>query len=98
EVFAVEWENHAAQNFRVNFPDVDLYHGDIADLNIEEIFERTGLRSGELDVFDGSPPCQGFSTNGKRKLDDNRNFLFLHFVRLLKGLMPKCFVMENVSG
>jgi DNA (cytosine-5)-methyltransferase 1 len=53
---------------------------------------------GELSVLDGSPPCQGFSTAGKRILADSRNGLFREFVRLLRGLQPRCFVMENVSG
>jgi len=49
-------------------------------------------------VFDGSPPCQGFSTAGKREIGDQRNQLFREFVRLLSGLRPRAFVMENVSG
>jgi hypothetical protein len=51
-----------------------------------------------LDVLDGSPPCQGFSTAGKRKMDDGRNKLFREYVRLLLGLKPKVLVIENVSG
>ena len=74
------------------------YHGDIAKLTVEEVFERTGLKVGELDVLDGSPPCQGFSTAGKRNLHDSRNQLFREYARLLRGLQPKVFVMENVSG
>ena len=53
---------------------------------------------GELDLLDGSPPCQSFSTVGKRILDDPRNQLFKEYIRLLRGLKPKVFVMENVSG
>jgi DNA (cytosine-5)-methyltransferase 1 len=49
-------------------------------------------------VLDGSPPCQGLSTAGKRNFDDPRNQLFREYVRLLRGLKPKAFVMENVSG
>jgi DNA (cytosine-5)-methyltransferase 1 len=49
-------------------------------------------------VFDGSPPCQGFSTTGKRELGDQRNQLFREYARLLAGLRPRAFVMENVSG
>jgi DNA (cytosine-5)-methyltransferase 1 len=49
-------------------------------------------------VLDGSPPCQGFSTVGKRKIDDGRNQLFHEYVRRLRGLRPKVLVMENVSG
>jgi DNA (cytosine-5)-methyltransferase 1 len=51
-----------------------------------------------LDVFDGSPPCQGFSTAGKRDFYDDRNQLFREYVRLLRGLRPKVLIMENVSG
>lgn len=98
ELLAVEWEQNAVDTFRLNFPDVPVYHGDIAKLSVEQCLEMTGLQPGELDVFDGSPPCQGFSTAGKRQIDDPRNQLFREYVRLLKGLRPKVFVMENVSG
>ncbi len=98
ELLAVEWDNNAVETFRLNFPDVPVYHGDIGKLSTEQCLEMTGLQPGELDVFDGSPPCQGFSTAGKRRFDDDRNQLFREYVRLLRGLQPKVFVMENVSG
>ena len=98
ELLAVEWDDNAVATFRLNFPDVPVYHGDIARLSVEQALEMTGLQPGELDVFDGSPPCQGFSTAGKRQIDDPRNQLFREYVRLLRGLRPKVFVMENVSG
>ncbi len=98
ELLAVEWDQNAVDTFGLNFPDVPVYHGDIAKLSVDECLSRTGLQPGDLDVFDGSPPCQGFSTAGKRVLDDPRNQLFREYVRLLRGLMPKVFVMENVSG
>lgn len=98
ELLAVEWDDHAVQTLRLNFPHLDIYHGDIAKLSVEEVLRRTALRPGKLDVFDGSPPCQGFSTTGKRIMDDERNHLFREYVRLLRGLRPKVFVMENVSG
>lgn len=98
ELLAVEWDDNAVATFKLNFPDVPVYHGDIAGLSVEECLDLAGLQPGELDVFDGSPPCQGFSTAGKRVIDDPRNNLFKEFVRLLRGLQPKVFVMENVSG
>jgi len=98
ELLAVEWDNNAVETFRLNFPGVPVYHGDIAKLSVDEVLERAGLRPGQLDVFDGSPPCQGFSTAGKRLIDDPRNQLFREYVRLLQGLQPRVFVMENVSG
>lgn len=98
ELLAVEWDKNAADTFRLNFPNVPVYQGDISKLTVKEVLRLTNLQPGELDVFDGSPPCQGFSTAGKRMLDDPRNQLFREFTRLLKGLKPKVFVMENVSG
>jgi len=98
ELLAVEWDDNAAATFKLNFPDVPLYHGDIAKLSVEECLARSGLRVGQLDVFDGSPPCQGFSAAGNRKFSDPRNSLFKEYARLLTGLQPKVFVMENVTG
>ena len=73
ELLAVEWDDHAVATFRLNFPDVPVYHGDIAKLSVEECLRLAGIEPGELDVLDGSPPCQGFSTAGKRRMDDGRN-------------------------
>lgn len=57
------------------------------------------LVHGELDVLLGGPPCQGFSVNSHaRNGSDPRNFLFKHYVRVLKGLAPKIFILENVPG
>lgn len=98
ELLAVEWDQNAVDTFRLNFPDVPVYHGDIAALSVEDCLGRAGIAPGELDVLDGSPPCQGFSTAGKRVIVDPRNQLFREYVRLLRGLRPRVFVMENVSG
>jgi DNA (cytosine-5)-methyltransferase 1 len=98
ELLAIEWDDNAVETFKTNFPDVPVYHGDIAKISVDDILRTTGLKQGELDIFDGSPPCQGFSTAGKRDVEDSRNQLFREFVRLLRGLQPKVLVMENVSG
>lgn len=97
-LLAVEWDANAVQTYKLNYPDTPIYHGDIAKLTVDEAVRLTGLQPGELDIFDGSPPCQGFSTAGKRDFADDRNQLFREYVRLLRGLKPKVFVMENVSG
>lgn len=98
ELLAVEWDQNAVDTFRLNFPDVPVYHGDICKLSGAECMRLAGIKPGELDVFDGSPPCQGFSTAGKRKFDDPRNSLFKEYARLLKELQPRVFVFENVTG
>lgn len=95
---AVEWDENAVQTYRLNHKGTHVLHRDIATVTAQELLDLTGLQVGELDIFDGSPPCQGFSTAGKRQIDDPRNSLFKEYVRLLRGLQPKCFVMENVSG
>ena len=98
ELLAIEWDDNAVQTFKLNFPEVLVYHGDIAKISIDQIIEMTKLKQYELDVLDGSPPCQGFSTAGKRIITDERNQLYKEYVRLLNGLQPKVFVFENVSG
>lgn len=98
ERLAVEWNKQAAETFRLNFPEVPLYEGDVRNLSVEEALTRTNLEPGQLDVLDGSPPCQGFSVAGKRQFSDKRNQLFQEYVRLLRGFSPKTFVMENVPG
>lgn len=97
-LLAIEWEQNAVDTYRLNHPETILLHRDIATVSGAEILESTGLKVGELDIFDGSPPCQGFSTMGKRQIEDPRNQLFQEYVRLLQELQPKVFVMENVSG
>lgn len=53
---------------------------------------------GPFDIVVGGPPCQGFSTAGKRALNDERNSLILAFLRAIEITNPKIFVMENVTG
>jgi DNA (cytosine-5)-methyltransferase 1 len=97
ELLAVEWDDNAVETFKLNFPDVPVYHGDIAKLSVDECLRLANVKPGELDILDGSPPCQGFSTAGKREFSDSRNQLFNEYVRLLRGLRPRVFVMENVD-
>jgi DNA (cytosine-5)-methyltransferase 1 len=98
ERLAVEWNEKQAASFVANFPEIPLHLGDITDLSDADALRIARLAPGELDVFDGSPPCQGFSLAGARKFQDGRNKLFVEYVRLLKAFAPKAFVMENVRG
>ena len=98
ELLAVEWDDNAVATFNLNFPDIPVYHGDIHNLSVDECLELVGLEPGQLDILEGSPPCQGFSTAGKRQMTDPRNQLYNEYVRLLRGLKPKVLIMENVSG
>ena len=95
---AVEMDNHAVETYHLNFPDTPIYHGDIHNLSVDKVLEITGIGVGELELFDGSPPCQGFSMAGNRDFCDSKNQLYNEYIRLLRGLKPKTFVMENVAG
>lgn len=111
--FRVLWANEfipAAQDtYRENHPDTILDTRDIRQIVPDEILEAINMRPGELDILDGSPPCASFSMAGKRdatwgkvkqysdtkqRVDD----LFFEYIRLLKGIQPKVFIAENVSG
>lgn len=95
---AIEWDQNAVDTYRLNHQGTPVLHRDIASVTVDELLALTGLEVGELDILDGSPPCQGFSTAGKRQMDDDRNQLFREYARLLAGLRPRVFIMENVSG
>ena len=76
-----------------------IFERDISLMDPNEILEATGLKPGELDVLVGGPPCQSFSTAGKRgTTQDPRGTLLWHYLRFVKALQPKFFVMENVRG
>jgi DNA (cytosine-5)-methyltransferase 1 len=98
ELLAIDFDEKAVENFKLNFPDVPIWQRNICEVDAKEILNFCKLQQGKLDVLDASPPCQGFSTAGKRQVTDKRNDLFLEFVRLIKELQPKVFIMENVSG
>jgi DNA (cytosine-5)-methyltransferase 1 len=73
--------------------------GDIREIQPARILEGAGLRRGEPFLVCGGPPCQPFSTAGKRKgMGDPSGSLFMDFVRMLDGIRPRFFIMENVRG
>ena len=88
----------AGDTYIANHPNVKYIVKDISELTGDELLEETGYSKNDVDVIIGGPPCQGFSTLGKRFIDDPRNKLFKEYVRLVNDIKPKFFVMENVSG
>jgi DNA (cytosine-5)-methyltransferase 1 len=64
----------------------------------DDLIRRVNNENGPFDIVVGGPPCQGFSTAGKRALDDDRNKLVVAFLRAIEITNPKVFVMENVTG
>ena len=73
-----------------------VYKMDIHQLNGHAILQRLGLD--EIDCIIGSPPCQSFSSCGKRKVGDPRDLLLWEFGRLIKEIQPQTWLMENVPG
>lgn len=98
ELLAIDFDKNAVDTFRLNFSEVPIWNRDITTVSGKEILDFCKIRPKELDVLDGSPPCQGFSNAGKRNVNDSRNSLFKEYSRLINELQPKVFVMENVSG
>lgn len=73
--------------------------GDIREIKPQELLDLTGLCVGEPFMICGGPPCQPFSTAGKRLgINDPRGSLFMDFIRMIDYIRPRFFVMENVKG
>lgn len=76
-----------------------VYEEDVTDLDPARVMSDFGLKPGELDVLVGGPPCQTFSTTGKRgTVQDPRGTLLWQFLKYVEVLRPKTFLMENVRG
>jgi len=109
-LWASEFIDEARRTYEANAAPYTTVDGrDIRTVNGSDILAATGLEVGEIDLFDGSPPCSSFSTAGKRqkgwgkvkKYSDKAqrtDDLFFEFTRLIDELQPRTFVAENVSG
>ena len=111
-LWANEFVPEAKRTYRANkHPNYGVLDGrDIKEVQASEILDSTGLSIGELDLYDGSPPCQAFSSAGRREsgwgtnkhyehgAEQKNEELFGEYIRLLQGLKPRVFVAENVTG
>ncbi len=88
--------NVEASNFRGK---PIVYCEDLHEFTPEKLMSDLGLKPGELDVLVGGPPCQAFSTAGRRQsVQDRRGTLLWRYLAFITALQPKVFVMENVRG
>lgn len=88
QYFSSEIDKYAMQVTQKNFPET-IQLGDITDIKGKDL--------PEIDLIVGGSPCQGFSFAGKQKaFKDERSALFFEFIRLLKEIKPKYFLLENV--
>jgi DNA (cytosine-5)-methyltransferase 1 len=116
--FVNEFVGAAIETYRLNYPDTPVVSKDIRGLNrgreaVQRLFAQHGIGKGELDIFDGSPPCATFSRatagRGKEKMakknagySDTKQsrigYLIHDYVFMANAVQPKVCVMENVPG
>lgn len=94
-VSANELEPVFCDTYRLNHPEARVIQGSILD---PPVFNAV-LKAGHgVDLVAGGPPCQGFSTLGKKDERDPRNQLFYAFLRIIEGIGPRMVLFENVAG
>jgi len=108
--YANEFVDEARSTYAANAAPWTYLDGrDIRTVTAEDVLQKLGLEQGQLDIFDGSPPCASFSTAGKGEKgwgkvksysdrEQRTDDLFFEFSRLVRGIQPKVFVEENVKG
>lgn len=95
--YAIENNLHAARTFANNHRDTKLFATDIRKVHKTHL---TNLKTGEPSILFGGPPCQGFSTSNQktRGIDNEKNWLFREYLRLVRQVRPDWVVFENVKG
>lgn len=92
--FSVEVWEPALKTHYHNYPQIPVWDKDIRSIPDSELLPYQN----KIDVIVGGPPCQGFSTIGKRLVKDPRNELVFEYIRFVNIIRPKIFLMENVRG
>ncbi len=95
---AVEYDPVHCATHEFNFPNCASICRNVADVTATYIRSHSRIGKNTVDVVFGGAPCQGFSMIGKRALDDPRNSLIHHFVRIVVEMKASYFVFENVRG
>jgi len=97
-VLCSEIDSACRKTIKKNRPDVALI-GDIRNYTAKEILDAAGVKKEDVDIVVGGPPCQAFSTAGKRLgLEDERGNVFLKYLEIIKEIRPKYAIIENVRG
>lgn len=96
-VIGQDFDASCVKTMRVN--GYKVMEGDIRKITSQDLLKMTGLSIGEPFLVCGGPPCQPFSTAGKRLgINDPRGSLFMDFIRMIDYIRPRFFIMENVKG
>jgi len=97
-IAAVDILPDMTKTYELNHPGVKVLTMDIGKFDCELYKKESEQNPKEVDIVVGGPPCQAYSTVGKRLLDDPRGKLFQEYYRILKEFQPKFFIYENVKG
>jgi len=89
------WED-AGKSFESYFGNSSFCNVDLANVKSSFILKEINLKSKEIDLIVGGPPCQGFSSMGIQKNNDPRNTLIISFAKIISEIKPKYFILENV--
>lgn len=95
---AYDINKEAVDTYNYNFEGRKGRIEDLSTCDFRSIRDSLSLQRSELDLIIGGPPCQGFTTAGRRSEDDSRNQLLANYVSALKEFYPRWFMMENVEG
>jgi DNA (cytosine-5)-methyltransferase 1 len=95
---AVDNDSRALASHSRNFPNSRHSSRDLSRTSGSVLLNLAGLKHGQVDALIGGPPCQGFSSIGRRNHSDPRNQMLNHFFRLVTEINPSIFVIENVPG
>ena len=96
-IIGQDFEPTCVETMRANGHNV--LEGDIREIEPQQMLDLTGLNVGEPFLICGGPPCQPFSTAGKRLgINDPRGSLFMDYIRMIDYIKPRFFIMENVKG
>ena len=108
--FVNEFQQVAVDTYLANWPGTPHICGDIKSVTGQQIMEMTGLKVGELDILDGSPPCPPFSMSGTKQKGWNKEKvaygmkqqniedLTWEMIRITSEMKPKVVICENVKG
>ena len=95
-LLGIDHDRTAIETFQHNHLQAKAIAGDIREISNQQI--QTIIEYQKVDLICGGPPCQGFSTIGQNDHLDERNFLFLEFLRIVEALKPDYIIVENVTG
>lgn len=95
-ILAIDFWKDAVETFNNNHKNKVAICDDVSKISDEFLYDF--IKKNKITGIVGGPPCQGYSTVGKRDINDDRNYLYLQYCRIVEKVKPEFFVLENVKG